>query len=103
MPLQVLGTSCAAFSGDLVVQKVDIFNLAGERIATLNASDLALNAGPVVPAGSCSVSNNWWNLQTEAGTPAASGTYWARFTADFTDQTGSTTTITFMRKFILIQ
>lgn len=93
---------CAA-TGVLEVEKVEIYNIAGERIRTLKASELGLDAGTRITAGTCSYSNNWWDLKTENGFMAGSGTYWAKFTGKFTDATGQTSDIDSMRKFAIIR
>lgn len=92
-----------AFTGDLTVESVEIYNLAGDRIRTLPADALALDAGTFIPQGTCSVSSNWWDRRTDNGLMAASGTYWAKFMGTFRSASGTTTRISFMRKFMLVQ
>ena len=92
-----------AFTGDLTVERVEIYTLAGDKIRTLAANSLGLDAGTSIARGTCSISNNWWDRRTENGLPAGSGTYWAKFYGTFTDATGKRSAITFLRKFVLVQ
>ncbi len=92
-----------AFTGDLELEKVEIYNLAGDRVRTLTADELRLDAGPSVAVGTCSVSNRWWDLRTQNGMLAASGTYWAKFTGAFRDASGRRSRISVLKKFVLVQ
>ncbi len=92
-----------AFTGDLELEKVEIYNLAGDRVRTLTANELRLDAGPSVAVGTCSVSNRWWDLRTQNGMLAASGTYWAKFIGTFRDASGRRSRISTLQKFVLVQ
>ncbi|MCZ6820815.1 MAG: NHL repeat-containing protein [Calditrichaeota bacterium] len=95
-----------AITGGLRLLKIDIYNLSGERVRTIDASTVSMDRGVDIPRRSSSTTRTqWWDLRAgDANGPAvSSGTYWAKFTAIFTNDSGNTEEVTFMRKFIIIQ
>ncbi len=95
-----------AYTGSLKLLKVDIYNLSGERIRSLDAQAFSMDRGIDIPRQSRSTTRDqWWDLRagSTSGPLVSSGTYWAKFTALFTGDLGVPEEITFMRKFVIVQ
>jgi hypothetical protein len=93
-----------AFTGTIELLKVEIFNLAGDRIRTLESNAVGLSRGNIVLKGSESFSGpQWWDLRTESGEQVSSGTYWAKVHVRLTMENAQTTSSTVLRKFVIIQ
>jgi hypothetical protein len=94
-----------ANTGDVLIERIEIYNIAGERIRILEGSDVPLQS--LITRGRAAATprgNFWWNLRTDAGAGVASGTYWAKIYLRFTDSgTGTTQAVTSMRKFVVVQ
>lgn len=93
-----------AFTGSIELLKIEIYNLAGDRVRTLQANEVGLDRGGFVPRGASSSSRaNWWDLRTESGESIASGTYFAKFHVRLTTENAQTTNSSILRKFVIIQ
>jgi hypothetical protein len=95
-----------AYTGSLKLLKVDIYNLGGERIRSLDAQTFSMDRGIDIPRQSRSTTRDqWWDFRAGSanGPLVSSGTYWAKFTALFTGDLGVPEEITFTRKFVIIQ
>jgi hypothetical protein len=93
-----------AFTGDIELLKIEIYNLAGDRVRTLQANEVGLERGVFIRRGPPSESrSNWWNLRTESGEQVASGTYWAKIYVRLTTENAQTTNSSILRKFVIIQ
>ncbi|ARA91914.1 MAG: hypothetical protein D6685_17085 [Bacteroidetes bacterium] len=64
----------------LLIERLDIYSMAGEPIRSLHGRALELPNGPFVPAGTTRTADGWWDLRTAEGTMVASGSYWIRLT-----------------------
>lgn len=92
-----------AFStiGALNLTKVEIFNIAGEKVRTINGPDVF--ASPLVE-DEIRFAENWWNLTNDNGNEVSSGTYWIKFSADLTNMTeGTSQTIHSIKKVLIIR
>lgn len=95
-----------ANSGSLRLIKVEIYNVGGERVRTLDGATLLMDRGIDIPRQNRSTSRTqWWDLRSgsSSGPLVSSGTYWARFSAVFTGESGTPEDVTSLRKFIVIQ
>lgn len=93
-----------AYTGSIRLEDVEIFNLAGERIRSINPTTLNMDRGIAIGPLSRSTSRgNWWDLRTEEGSTVSSGTYWARFTVFFDDRQGESGMRSLVKKFILVR
>jgi len=93
-----------AFTGTIVLLKVEIYNLAGDRVRTLEGNAVGLSRGNIVLKGSESFSGpNWWDLRAESGEQVSSGTYWAKVHVQLTMENAQTTNSSVLRKFVIIQ
>lgn len=93
-----------AFTGTIELLKVEIYNLAGDRVRTLEGNAVGLSRGNIVLKGSESFSGpNWWDLRAESGEQASSGTYWAKVHVRLTMENAQTTNSSVLRKFVIIQ
>jgi hypothetical protein len=94
-----------ANTGDVLIRKIEIYNLAGERVRSLEGAEIPLQN--LITRGGAAATPRatfWWNLRSDAGALASSGTYWAKIYLRFTDSTTQrvqeTTTL---RKFVIVQ
>jgi len=94
-----------ANTGDVLIERIEIYNIAGERIRMLEGADLPFRS--LISRGRAAATqkgNFWWNFRTDAGAAVTSGTYWAKIYLRFTDSgTGTTQVATAMRKFVIVQ
>jgi hypothetical protein len=91
-----------ANSGDMSVDRIEIYNLAGMRIRTIPGNTLRFSGQQIIARRQPAFADRWWDFRTDDGALAAAGTYWAKFYATLTDQDG-TRAVTSLRKFIIIQ
>jgi hypothetical protein len=93
-----------ANSGDMIVQNVEIYNLAGEKVRSISGDALRFGGQTVISRRQPAFAENWWDFRTDDGAIAAAGTYWAKFYARLTDSTtGRTQDVTSLRKFVFIR
>ena len=94
-----------ANTGDILIRKIEVYNLAGERVRSLEGAEMPFqNLIARGGAAATSKGNFWWNLRSDAGALATSGTYWAKIYLRFTDSTtGRSQETTVLRKFVLVQ
>jgi hypothetical protein len=96
-----------ANTGDVAVRRIEIYNLAGERVRTLEGGDIPVPFQNPITRGlevATIKEQYWWNLRTDTGAGVASGTYWAKFYVRFTDTaSGASQETTTLRKFVIVQ
>jgi hypothetical protein len=97
--------AAVANNGDILIRRIEIYNLAGERVRSLEGAELpfqtAIGRGEVAATQKGSY---WWNLRNDDGATVASGTYWAKVYLRYTDAaSGATQETTAMRKFVIVQ
>ncbi len=86
--------------GALKLKKIEIFNIAGEKVReiageTIFPAPLAENQPGYMDA--------WWDLSNESGNLVSSGTYWVKFSAEVTSSTDLTTqSISVFKKVLII-
>lgn len=70
----------ATRTGEMLIRKVEIFNLAGDRVTTMGEGQILFKGRPALSSrlGRVEV-NNWWSLQDNNLRAVASGTYFAKF------------------------
>jgi hypothetical protein len=99
-----LRLAVVANTGDVSIQRIEIFNLAGERVRSLEGANVMLQSILRGSASATPKGNYWWDLRNDSGVAAASGTYWAKIFLRFTDATsGATQATTALRKFVIVQ
>ncbi|MDZ7292748.1 MAG: hypothetical protein ONB44_17165 [candidate division KSB1 bacterium] len=89
---------------DIQVQRLEIYNLAGERVRSIPDQDLPLTTQ--IPRGQQALSKEdgfWWDFRTQDGSTAAAGTYWAKFYVRVTDPDGRSYETTALRKFVIVR
>ena len=94
-----------ANNGDVLIRRIEIYNLAGERVRSLEGANLPLQS--VIARGQVATTqrgSRWWDLRNDGGAEVASGTYWAKVYLRYTDAaSGATQETTAMRKFVIVQ
>jgi hypothetical protein len=94
----------ASASGSLTVRLIEIYNLAGELVRTLDASAVDFSTGLPIPNNVYGIAEHWWNLRNESGSDVASGTYWVKVHADLANEdTSVLERVVFIRKFALVR
>ncbi|MCI0512413.1 hypothetical protein L0128_04295 [candidate division KSB1 bacterium] len=87
--------------GDLRLRKIEIFNLAGEKVRVIDGQSIFTT---LLLEDQIGFADNWWDLMNSDGQPVSSGTYWFKFSASLVNQSeGSLQTISVLRKFVLIR
>ncbi|KAA3619453.1 MAG: hypothetical protein DWQ05_01660 [Calditrichaeota bacterium] len=93
-----------AYTGSLTLEKIEIYNLAGESVKTINASEFNLDRGPSISIKTRSTTQGqWWDFTNKYGEQVGSGTYFARLIGEFTDELGQKEDVTFLRKFVIVR
>ncbi|MDZ7344361.1 MAG: hypothetical protein ONA90_07585, partial [candidate division KSB1 bacterium] len=96
--------AAVANSGDMIVQHVEIYNLAGEKVRSISGEVLRFGGQTQIKRRQPAFAENWWDFRTDDGSQAAAGTYWAKFYVRLTDpDTGRTQDVTSLRKFVFIR
>jgi len=94
----------ASATGSLGVSKIEVFNIAGEKVREIPGESLDFSTGLPVPNKVYGLVENWWDLRNDNGNQVASGTYWVKVHADLTsEETGDLERVVFIRKFALIR
>ncbi len=94
----------ASATGSLAVSKIEVFNIAGEKVREIPGESLDFSTGLPVPNKVYGLVENWWDLRNDNGNQVASGTYWVKVHADLTsEETGDLERVVFIRKFALIR
>ncbi|MBN1154923.1 hypothetical protein JXB12_08425 [candidate division KSB1 bacterium] len=75
--------------GDLTVEKIEIYNIAGLRVRLIHGENIQFNLGQPIPRNTYAFSSNWWNLTNDQNEPVRSGIYWIKMYGYFTDETGT--------------
>ncbi len=86
--------------GELTLKKVEIFNIAGERVRTISGESIFPAPLPEKQAG---FMDAWWDLKNESGQLVSSGTYWVKFSADLLNtRDQKTQAISELKKILII-
>jgi hypothetical protein len=94
----------ASATGSMTIRKLEVYNLAGEKVREIDASLLHFDTGTVVPKERYGIVEHWWDLLTDNGQKAASGTYWLKVHADLVyEDTGVVETVGFIKKFVIMR
>ena len=87
--------------GDLTLNQIEIYNLAGILVRTIPGNHVFTNS---VPQDVYAVADAWWDLRNENQIPIASGTYWVKFSATLEDAAnGTSQTISALEKLVIIR
>jgi len=87
--------------GAMRLNRIEIFNIAGEKLREISGNTVFSNPLAEDQAG---IAEEWWDLLNESGNPVSSGTYWVKFSADLLDGSGETTqAVNVIRKLLIIR
>lgn len=88
--------------GDLRLDKVEIFNIAGEKVREIEGTDIF--DAPIPELQFRETLNVWWDFENDSGDPIASGTYWIKFSANLDNtENGGSQSISVLKKFLLLR
>ena len=68
----------ASSIGNITVEKIEIFNFAGQKITEIDGTRLNFYYLYPIPAQQFSYADGWWNLTDQNSVPVSSGTYWIK-------------------------
>ncbi|MDZ7264904.1 MAG: hypothetical protein ONB16_09995 [candidate division KSB1 bacterium] len=71
----------ASSIGNLAVEKIEIFNFAGQKIKQIDGTQLYTTP---ITANQYSFVDDWWNLKDQTDFAISSGTYWVKLQARIT-------------------
>ena len=92
--------------GDVMLQKLEIYNLSGERVMEMDGNSLVFseNGSNTIGRRTYGHIRNWWDLRSKSGHETSSGTYWVKLQAQVTPQdTNIPQNLTAMVKFVVIR
>ncbi len=94
----------ASATGTLTVRKLEIYNLAGEKVREIDGNMLRFNISTPIPKEKYGIADHWWDLRSDSGHQVASGTYFVKVHADlYHEDTNDFEQVTYIRKFVLIR
>jgi hypothetical protein len=64
--------------GNLIVEKIEIFNFAGQKIRDIDGSQLTFSPDYPIDINKYSYADSWWNLNDQNAASVSSGTYWIK-------------------------
>ena len=70
----------ASAIGDITVEKIEVYNFAGQKISEITGTQLKFYYDYPIPAEQFGYADGWWNLKDQNSTSVSSGTYWVRVT-----------------------
>ncbi|MBN2354833.1 hypothetical protein JXO59_01905, partial [candidate division KSB1 bacterium] len=101
------GLRVASNSGSILVKRIEVYNLAGEKVREINADQIVFReygSHNAIPKDKYGYLENWWDLRNSNGQLVSSGTYWAKIIADLINiDTGRVEQVSFNRKFVVIR
>lgn len=102
---QLLRLQARVRSGNMSIQRVEIYNLASDLVTTIPSGQVLFNGRSTIAATDGAViTDGWWNRRSDNGAAVASGTYFVKFFVRLTGQPqgrdGETSVI---RKLVIIQ
>mgnify|MGYP006277940373 FL=1 len=91
--------------GDVVLEQVEVFNLAGERVLDMDGANIVFTdwGSNTVPINQYGILNNWWALVSDTGHPVSSGTYWVKVHARVDKSDGTSEQLDALQKFVVIR
>ncbi len=96
----------ASNSGSLLVRRIEIYNLAGEKVREFAGEQIFIKdygTNTPIPKDKYGYIENWWDLRNDSGQLVSSGTYWVKIMADLINvDSGTVEPIAFTRKFVVI-
>lgn len=96
----ILRIRVASSVGDLTVEKIEIYNFAGQKITEIDGSRLEFYYSYPIPAEQYSYADNWWNLSDQGSVPVSSGTYWVKVLGN---SVNSNKRFSHVKKFVIIR
>lgn len=94
----------ASATGTMTVRKLEIFNIAGEKVREIDGNMLRFNVSTPIPKEKYGIADHWWDLRSDSGHQVASGTYFVKLHADlFHEDTNDFEQVTYIRKFVVIR
>ncbi len=94
----------ASATGTMTVRKLEIYNIAGEKVREIDGNMLRFNVSTPIPKEKYGIADHWWDLRSDSGHQVASGTYFLKLHADlFHEDTNDFEQVTYIRKFVVIR
>jgi len=96
----ILRIRVASAIGDLRVDKIEIFTLAGQKVREIDATQTSFSTGQPIPRNVYGFSSNWWTLKDQDDVAVSSGTYWIKVSGSVV-ATGEN--LSLVRKIVIIR
>ncbi len=94
----------ASASAALYVRRLEIFNLAGEKVREIDGNTVHFDTGSFIPEERFGIAEYWWDLYNDNGHKVSSGTYWLKVHADLRhEDTKKNEQVVFFRKFVIVR
>jgi len=74
----ILRIRASSSIGTLVINKIEIYTLAGVKINEIDGSQLSFYYNYPIPVNQYGFADNWWNLKNKNGDQISSGTYFIK-------------------------
>jgi hypothetical protein len=87
----------ASAIGSLNVEKIEIFNFAGQKLKQIEGDQLYRSP---IAANQYSFVDDWWNLKDHDETSVSSGTYWVKLVARVI---GTNEELTLIKKLVVVR
>jgi hypothetical protein len=76
----ILRIRVASAVGNITVEKIEVFNFAGQKISEIDGTQLKFYYDYPIPAEQFGYADGWWNLRDQNSVQVSSGTYWVKVT-----------------------
>ncbi len=90
----------ASSVGDLIVEKIEVYNFAGQKITEIDGSELEFYYSYPIPAEQFSYADHWWNLTDQNSVPVTSGTYWVKVSGN---KVNTTKSFSHIKKLVIVR
>jgi len=74
----ILRIRASSSIGDLMIPRIEIYNLAGQKIREIDGSQLRFYNSYPIPLNQFSLADNWWDMKDQFGAAVSSGTYFVK-------------------------
>lgn len=86
----ILRLKASSAIGNLRVERIDIYNLAGQKVRTIPGERIRFDLAQPIPRNVFAYSENWWNLRNDNNQYVSSGMYFIKMVGSFTSMAGGT-------------
>jgi len=85
---------------DITIEKIEVYNFAGQKIREIGESQLNFYTRYPIPVQEYGYADSWWNLKDQNGTQVSSGTYFVKVIAKVVN---TNKTLSHIKKLVIVR